>query len=312
MSRSAAVGRLRHRVGEAIVRHRLWAAGDRVAVAVSGGLDSVVLLDVLHQTARWHGGRLEVVTIDHGIHPEASAHADTVVARAGSLGLVARRISLGLSASASEAEARDARYRALGALDVDRVALGHHQDDLAETVLLHLLRGTGTRGLAGMARRRGPYVRPLLDIPRTDLLRWAQVRGLHWVEDPTNADPRYLRNRIRHEVMPLLEALRPGAAKAMARSARVAAEDDRALDEAADADRALDVSWLASAPRALAGRALRARMPEAGAAHVDAILDLIRRGTGEVTLPGGRRVTLDSAARRLALDGRRRHTPPLD
>ena len=121
-------GRLRHRVGDAIARHRLWDRGQRVAVAVSGGLDSIVLLNVLLETRRWHGGILEVVTVDHGLRPDGAADADFVAERAMALGLPLHRFALVLP-DASEASAREARYAVFDALPVDRVALGHHRDD---------------------------------------------------------------------------------------------------------------------------------------------------------------------------------------
>jgi tRNA(Ile)-lysidine synthase len=291
--------RLRHRVGEAIVAHELWGPGHRVAVAVSGGLDSVVLLDLLRATAGWHRGALSVVTVDHGTRPGAAADAAFVLALARRAGIPALSIALGLAADASEDACRRARYRAFDALRVDRVALAHHRDDQAETVLLHLLRGTGTAGLGGMPRRRGRYVRPLLGIPRADLAAWARARGLSWREDPTNAAPRFLRNRLRHQVLPLLESLRPGAGAAIARAAEHAAHDEALLSEQARAlapgPDGFERDALLAAPRPLARRALLAALPGARATHLDAILATARRGHGRVHLPGGQVVRTQGA-----------------
>jgi tRNA(Ile)-lysidine synthase len=212
----AGPGRLRHRVGEGIRRDGLWAAGDRVTVAVSGGLDAMVLLDVLRETERWHRGRVEAVTVDHGLRPESSADAAFVWDWCRARGVPVRWVALGLG-RASEAAARAARYSAYGE---GVVAIGHHRDDLAETVILALLRGTGHG--PPMRPRNGRFVRPLLGTPRADLRRWAEWRGLAWREDPTNRDPARLRNRIRHEVLPLLESVRPGAGAAIARAVTVA------------------------------------------------------------------------------------------
>lgn len=286
----SAPGRLRHRVGEAIARHRLWAPGDRVAVAVSGGLDSVCLLDLLHRITRWHRGVLSVVTVDHRTRAGSSADAGFVQALADELGLPCVRIELQPGAS-SEAELREGRYAAFEALDVDRVALAHHRGDQAETVLLQLLRGSGATGLAGMRWRRGRYVRPLLQISRGELVAWAEHRGLSSRHDPSNDDPRYLRNRIRHEVLPLLEAIRPGAEGALARSARLAAADDALLNELAAAQEVAEgwaLQWLRDTPEPLVRRALLATIEGLTAGHVDAILELATRGSGRLLLPEGR------------------------
>src|SRR5690606_25781808 len=140
-------------------------------------------------------------------------------------GLPCAVVRLGLGPGASEAVCRDARYAALDDVDADVVALAHHRDDQAETALLGLLRGGGTRAIGGMAWRRGRYVRPLLDVGRDEVRAWAASRGLAWRDDPTNARPDFLRNRVRHELIPLLEALRAGSVTALARGAGHAAED---------------------------------------------------------------------------------------
>jgi len=278
-------GRLRHRVGEAIAEHRLWGPGQAVAVAVSGGLDSVCLLDLLLVTRAWHGGDLSVVTIDHGLHPESAEHAAFVAELARARDLPCRTLRLELP-DRSEATARAGRYAALATLPVDRVALGHHRDDQAETLLLQLLRGSGVRGLGAMRRIRDRYVRPLLDVSRSELEAWARWRGLDWVEDPTNGDESYLRNRLRRELMPLLESIRPGASAALATAASLCAEDDACLESLLP-NGEIDAGWVAEAPSALVGRALRRAFPTAGSRHVRDLVRAARRGAGEVRLPGG-------------------------
>lgn len=286
----AGPGRLRHRVLDAIREHSLWAPDHAVAVAVSGGLDSLVLLQLLVDTQPVHGARLSVVTVDHGTRPESAADADFVCAHARGLGLPVARADLALGQNASEATLREARHRVFAALEVDRVALAHHRDDQAETVLLHLLRGTGTRGLAAMGWRRDHLVRPLLDSSRTELEAYAEHRELAWREDATNRDPRFLRNRLRAEVMPLLEGLRPGAAKALARSAAVAAQDDAWLEQCvrdwrmSEEDRpGFSVDRLRQAPAALVGRLLLAEVAMR-AGQVSEVLALVARGQGTVDL----------------------------
>lgn len=282
---------LRDRVAEAVRDRALWESGHRVAVAVSGGLDSVILLHALLATRGRHGAELSVVTIDHGTRPSGAEDADFVVSLASGQGLDVHRVSLGLGEGASEERCRVGRYTVFDGLDVDRVALAHHRDDQAETVLLRLLRGAGSRGLSGMAWRRGRYVRPLLSCPRTRIHAYASEHGLVWREDPTNTDPRFLRNRVRHEVLPLLGELREGAAATLARTATHAAQDDALLCSLARQQiPCSERSWLRAdlvqAPPSLARRALLAELPGASASQIDAILAAARRGTGTVSLSG--------------------------
>jgi tRNA(Ile)-lysidine synthase len=280
--------RLRHRIGERIARQGLWNAGDRVAVGVSGGMDSMVLLHVLHRTVRWHKGVLSVVTVDHGTGPHAPRHAAFVAEQASALGLacsVARLAGEGCS----EHHLREARYRVFAELSVERVALAHHRDDQAETFLLAALRGAGARGLGGMRWRRDRYVRPLLDTPKHQLAEWAKSKCITWQEDPTNADDGPLRNRLRHSVLPQLEAMRPGATDCLARSAHHLAQDDAHLLALA-----AQVEWppergaaaaLLSLPPAIARRVLALRLPGASAHHLDAVLHAAAKGSGVVRSP---------------------------
>src|SRR5688500_10188272 len=129
MRGQAASTRLRHRVLDAIRRHHLWSPADRVAVAVSGGLDSVVLLHLLLSTRRSHGAVRSVVTVDHGLRPDSAEHASFVESLAADHGLHCVRANLSLG-EASEADARHARYAVLDSVDADHVALAHHRDDL--------------------------------------------------------------------------------------------------------------------------------------------------------------------------------------
>lgn len=292
--------RLRDRVAQAISTHALWSAGDRVAVAVSGGLDSVALLHLLVATRGLHGAELSVVTVDHGTRNGSAKDAAFVEALAASLELPVHRETLTLGADASEATCRDGRYAVFQALDVERVALAHHLDDQAETVLLRLMRGAGTAGIAGMAWRRDRYVRPLLGLRRETLAAWARDRGLQWRDDPSNRDPRFLRNRLRNEALPLLEAIRPGAAPALARAGEHAADDEAffgALVDLALASfegAALPTEWVAVAPAPLVRRGLLRLFPAATSAHLDAIVVAARRGGGVVYLSDGFQVRIDN------------------
>ncbi len=217
------------RVLEAIRRGALWRPDEDVLVAVSGGLDSTVLLELLVELSAAHKGRLRVASVDHGLRPEAAAEVAQVGRRARALGLPFDALRVNVPAGNDlSARARAARWDALRSLGVPVIATAHHADDQAETVLQHLLRGSGARGLRGMQARDGDRVRPLLGEPRGVLEAWARSRGLDWVEDPSN--PTSERGRIR-EVMPTLSSLRGGASASLARSARLLARDDAFLDD---------------------------------------------------------------------------------
>jgi tRNA(Ile)-lysidine synthase len=281
VTRSASAGRLRHRVGEAIAEHSLWGPGDRVAVAVSGGLDSVACLDLLLETRAWHEGLLSVVTVDHGTRPESAGDAAFVRALAEQRGLACVCAEVDIP-TASEDALRQARYRVFETVEADIICLGHHRDDQAETVLLQLLRGAGSKGLGGMRWKRGRYVRPLLATPRSEIAQWARHRNLEWREDATNADPKYLRNRVRSEVLPLLERLRPGSSAALARSAANLAADDACLRSLGEREPPWPLMWIREAPAALVRRSLASVLGTT--ARVDAALKIAGRGSGSVNL----------------------------
>lgn len=286
-------GALLHRVGENIRDHGLWSAGERVIVAVSGGLDSMVLLDVLVRIDRWHGASLEVATVDHGQRPESADDAAFVAETARGHRLPAHVLRVNLPPDASEEQAREARYAALDSLGDGVLAVAHHQRDQAETLLLQLLRGTGLRGLAGMGFRVGRRARPLLDVPHADLAAYASENHLTWREDATNTDPRFLRNRVRNEVLPLLESLRSGATQAIARSATHIAADQAFLEASVTAWGAhgpgtVDRALLRTAPDPIARVAVLRAFPGLSSAHVDAILSAARGEGGYVEVPGGK------------------------
>jgi tRNA(Ile)-lysidine synthase len=228
------------RAAKALAAAGVPAAGDWVAVAVSGGADSLALLHGLRALAGPRGWRLAVVTVDHGLRPGSAADAAFVADHAKALGLPARACSLGPAdlephrKAGPEGAARAARYAALWTatdeLGCAWLATGHTLDDQAETVLLQLLRGAGPDGLAGMAVHRGRLLRPLLGARRADTRACCAAIGLEWREDPTNAGEEPLRNRVRQRLLPLLEELRPGATQTLARTAALAADERAWLD----------------------------------------------------------------------------------
>jgi tRNA(Ile)-lysidine synthase len=209
--------------------------GDGVAVAVSGGADSLALLHTLRVLAGPRRWRLAVLTVDHGLRPGSAADAAFVADHAKSLGLPVTVLTLtpaDLEAhrvAGPEGAARAARYAALWPAADDLgcrwLTTGHTLDDQAETVLLQLLRGAGPDGLAGMALRSGRLLRPLLTVRRAGTRACCAAVGLPWREDPTNAEDGPLRNRVRHRLLPLLEELRPGATLTLARTAALAADE---------------------------------------------------------------------------------------
>lgn len=180
-------------------------------VAVSGGVDSMVLLDLLAMDPRRVAGQLQLIVAhyDHGIRPDSALDRQLVgeAAKRYALRFVYDEGHLGLDAS--EATARKARYAFLNTLrqvaNADAIVTAHHQDDVLETALINLIRGTHRRGLTSLASTTD-LVRPLLDTPKQQLYAYAQDNGLQWREDSTNADTRYLRNRIRHTVVPRMSA----------------------------------------------------------------------------------------------------------
>ncbi|MES2125525.1 MAG: tRNA lysidine(34) synthetase TilS [Gemmatimonadota bacterium] len=207
-------------------------------IAVSGGPDSLALLDLLHRSAARHRRPLVVGHIDHGIAAESAAVSSAVANAAATRDLPFRLLRLELGASASETRARDARRAALRSLARDagatRIVLGHHADDQAETVLLRVLRGSGPAGLAGMAARAGIWLRPLLTISRDELTEHLRLEGLVAWQDPANADPRHLRSWVRGAVLPMLRDRLPDITSrllSLARQARAARQVANQLSE---------------------------------------------------------------------------------
>jgi tRNA(Ile)-lysidine synthase len=225
---------------------------DAIAIALSGGLDSSVLLRLAHDYARGHGITLFAFHVHHGLSPNADAWLAHCERASEELGVQFdhRRVSVSKTGSGTEAAARKLRYAALGEMcqahGVKLMLTAHHLDDQAETVLLQLLRGSGPAGLSGMDAANHAasllgnpelvMARPLLPVSRAELESYAQEHGIDWIDDESNADARYARNALRHQVMPMLAQAFPGFQQRFARSAAHAQSAQRLLTELAEED----------------------------------------------------------------------------
>ena len=264
-----------------------------VLCALSGGADSVYLLTRLAEL----GYDLAAAHLNHGLRGAESDRDEAFVrALCGQLGvrLVCERADVAALAAREhmgvEDAARRARYAFLGA---DVIATAHTADDNAETVLLHLARGAGLRGLCGIPPRRGRVVRPMLDVTRAEVEAYLRGRGAAWVEDSTNASDSYARNRVRHGAVPALETVNPDFAAAVGRMTDLVRRDEdfltdlarRFLAEHADG-RSVDAAALADQPWPVASRAVRLMAGrELSESHVRAVLDAAAKG-GAADVPG--------------------------
>lgn len=190
--------------------------GDRVLAAVSGGGDSIALLHVLSRLAPRLGFELRAHGVDHGLRAEASAELDLAERLASELGVPFARTRLALHAGGNlQARAREARYAALDAAaeawDARWVATAHHANDRAETLLMRILRGTAAQGQALLPAASERRLRPFIRSPASAIAQHLERHHLMYASDPSNRDPRFLRTRIRYELIPLLEELTPGA-----------------------------------------------------------------------------------------------------
>ena len=297
-------------------------AGDTLLVALSGGADSVALTDALATLSRIKGFRLVAAHLDHGLRPESGDDVAFCASFCADLGIALRSGTADVRATARregcgiEDAARRDRYAFLRRVKEDEgaavIAVAHNRDDQAETLLLRLLRGAGATGLSAMRPRNRDVIRPLLGLSRRAVRRHLESRGLAWREDSTNADPAFLRNRVRHELLPLLEdRFNPRLRETLARTASLLADEAALVDELAEdlAKRTVRVRGdeavvayreLAQAPRALARLVLRRALGAAGglagvaAVHVEKLLDLSRSEAPSgrfIPLPGRRQAT---------------------
>jgi tRNA(Ile)-lysidine synthase len=310
-------------VKKTIKQYRMLTPGDRVLVAVSGGVDSVVLLYALRELQKSEKLSLAVAHFDHAMRTDSAADAEFVkkLARSLKLRYYSERADVPAYAKAQklslEVAARTLRYqffeRIAKAHDFKKIALGHTLNDQAETLLMRLLRGAGIEGLSGIppVRPSGEltYIRPLIECTRDQIVAFAQAHKLSWREDPTNYDTTIMRNKIRHELIPILKEYNPKVLEALGRTARLLAQAAYVLDCQAEQalatliasesaqGLALDLKDLMAMPEYLQALVLRRAIArvnplcEPEAAHIEALLRWIsRRGAGELHLPAGVRV----------------------
>ena len=279
-----------------IRQHRLLTDGDRVLCAVSGGADSMALLMGLYLLREKLGISLEAAHFNHCLRG-AESDEDEAFVRAFCQGLNipfhCGREQVVPGKKGLEAAAREVRYHYLTSLE-GKIATAHTADDNAETVLMHLLRGTGLKGLGAIAPQRGKIIRPMLSITREELLDFLNEYHIDYRTDSSNLEDDFLRNRLRHRVMPLLAQENPRLAEKLSAMALRLRQDEQALQELAVVDGPLLVSVLTQKPAAVRYRILERFLKENGvrepeAEHLALADSLVfsKRPSARVMLPGG-------------------------
>ena len=297
------------------------AAGDSVLVAASGGADSSALAAALLLECKTKSIKVIALIIDHGLQKnsaDVTHETKRTLTKIGYENIEIRRVTVEIT-DGLEASARRARYQALNDVanshNAVAVFLGHTKDDQAETVLLGLSRGSGSRSLSGMASRVDRYRRPLLSITRAQTEAACEEAGIKFWQDPHNQSMEFTRVRVREVVLPTMEKeIGPGISDALARSAKLLRDDADALDYLSEEifsklePASLEISKLESQPRAIRTRILRKAIYLAGAPqgslsaeHIEPVEALITawKGQGPISLPGG--VTVARISGRLSL-----------
>jgi tRNA(Ile)-lysidine synthase len=297
------------------------AAGDAVIVATSGGADSLALAGAVLLESQTRSINPIAAIIDHGLQPNSADVAQAAKNELSKIGYSAieiRKVAVDVK-DGMEASARRARYAALDEVarshNAAAIFLGHTKDDQAETVLLGLARGSGTRSLSGMAQRIDNYRRPLLSITRAQTEAACDEAGIKYWRDPHNQSMEFTRVRVREVVLPTMEKeIGPGITDALSRSARLLRDDADALDQWSEevfeelAPDSMDIAALEALPRAIRTRVMRKAIYLAGAPsgsltaeHIEAVEALVTdwKGQGPVSLPGG--VTAARISGRLSL-----------
>jgi tRNA(Ile)-lysidine synthase len=294
-------------VQEILARYKMAAAEDRILVGVSGGADSVALLSALREL----GHDLAIAHLNHGLRgAEADEDEQFVADLAAEMRIrcFIRRAALSARGGNVEAAGRSARKEFFDSLKQEhgftKIALAHNQEDRVETFLLHLMRGAGSEGLVSMAPVNGTIIRPLIETSRTEIENYLKTQNQKWRTDRTNSDISFARNRMRHEIIPLLASLfNTRLVESLSRTMSVLEDEDAWMSAMVqawlgqyDSDNGIDVKALRGASPALARRVIRARLRQAGSHlkdltfdHVEAVRSLLHDGkSGKmIPLPGG-------------------------
>jgi tRNA(Ile)-lysidine synthase len=311
------MGWLSKRFARALLSFPPLAPGETVLVALSGGPDSVCLFDLIREVAEKKGFHVRIAHLDHGFRPEAEEEARFVrrladrwnlPATIGKIDVPSLCKARGLSKQVAAREARyaflDETARSVGAR---WIALGHTANDQAETFLIRLLRGSGREGLGGIPPiREGRFIRPLLSFTREEILRHLRESGLPFVEDRSNADPAYLRSRIRHELLPMLARYNPRIVRTLCSEAEIQREESGFMNETlkghlpglvveSSGETALLLDALGGIHPSLARRAVRWAIERTkgdlngiASRDVDAVLRLTKGNVSAIRpLPGG-------------------------
>jgi len=284
-----------------VEENRLISPGDRVLAAVSGGADSVCLLDLLRLVSGRFRLRLVGFHMNHGLRSSSRDDEAFVRRLFGEWKLELRVVRAPVARYARahklgiEEAGRVLRYRHMerlaARLDCQRIALGHTANDNLETMLLNLVRGAGLSGLAGIPVWRGKFIRPLLDMERGDVERHLRSRGIEWVEDKSNQDVRFHRNLLRHRVVPILEQVNPAAVASARRASRLLTEENEFLDalaadvaeKVADVVRGsvrIDTRKFSNYNNILKRRVLKRLLPELDSDAVETVLRFAKREAG--------------------------------
>jgi tRNA(Ile)-lysidine synthase len=279
--------------------------GEPLLVMVSGGGDSVALLDIAVRL----GASVSALHVNYGLREDAAGDEEFVRALTSALSVPLHAHQVALPEGNTQEQARDARYALADELAEGDYAAAHTASDQAETVLYRLAVSPGSRALRGMAPRRGRLVRPLLTVTRAEVRDYLRARGLEWREDPSNADRRFARARVRHDVLDALRELSPAAERTIADTARQLRDEGEVLDAAVhEALRelgggpAVSLDALREHPPALRRLILRALAEQAGGGagqrslsqrETDEILALGDRGTKSLDLGGGLRAVAE-------------------
>jgi tRNA(Ile)-lysidine synthase len=275
-------------------QHKFFQPGEKILVACSGGLDSSVLLHSLFRVTRLFEITLQVAHVDHKTRGAASEREGTWVrVLAERLHLPFHALSLAAPVSSGgQAEFRKQRRAQLESkareLGCQHIALAHHASDNVETLLMRMMSGTGLYGLGSIRPQSGTYVRPLLWATRQDLVDYAKIHNLSWIEDPTNQEDNYLRNRIRHDLIPMCETLRQGSLGNLSKLAQRAGEEESEMEDwvteqlSGTPAHILPLSALERFPKAIQRRIFRVWLKRQGVGEDVQLLEGLLRGDERV------------------------------